>query len=81
MSPGTSAIVRFLGALDDEDDVVEDELPPDDAAPEDADDDEELELPQAASARADATAVPSSSALRLTAGLVTDFICTALSFD
>lgn len=80
MSPGTSAIVRFLCEVDDAADV-DDELAPDDAADVDEDDDEELELPQAASARAAATAMATGSALRLIAGLVTDFICTALSFD
>jgi len=58
---------------------VEDELAPDDAADEVVD--EELELPQAASAKADAMAMATGSPLRLIAGLVTDFNCTALSFD
>ena len=81
MSPGTSAIVRFLCEVDDDADV-EDELAPDDAADVEVEDEEEEdELPHAASARADAAASPSNSALRLIAGLVTDFVCTALSFD
>jgi len=72
--------VYFLPELDEAGAAVEDVLAADEAGLEDADEDE-LELPHAATARADATATPSSSALRLTAGLVTDLNCTALSFD
>jgi hypothetical protein len=72
--------VYFLPELDEAAAVVEDVLEPDDAAVDDVDDEDD-ELPHAAMARADATATPSSSAPRLTAAVVTDLNCTALSFD